>query len=55
MTTQTQPDIQLHGRALVLLRGLWIGVALFYGLVFVIGLPPLIRQHNALTGIALQM
>ncbi len=51
----TQSDTQLHGRALVLLRGLWIGVALFYGLMLVIGLPSLIRQHNALTGIALQM
>src|SRR3970040_742460 len=51
----TQSDTQLHERALVLLRGLWIGVALFYGLVFWICLPPLIRQYNALTGIALQM
>ena len=51
----TQSDTQLHGRALILLRGLWIGVALFYSLMFVIGLPSLIRQYNALTGIALQM
>ena len=51
----TQSGTQLHGRVLILLRGLWIGVALFYGLGLVIGLPSLIRQYNALTGIALQM